>query len=590
MILTAGQVYTVRVTVTNQSTRAGQPVAATFDVTMISNFTTLKRATVDIPANGSVIIDFPLSLPTNASGSGSVRVAVLTPTGAEIASANVEITVGAPPGEVQGHVYDMITNAPLVGVSIKIGGYTGQTNTNGDYFISGIPVGNYSATFSLSGYETTGYVSNFSIRDGTNTVNVGLMPLPKLTNLQGIVRDAFTNSLIAGVLVTVTGYRTTLAGGTKQVYYEAITNSSGLYSFRSVEATTFTISFIRSDYQTRIESISLLPDVVNQYNVALTSVVTGLRLYFSNPKKGAVVWDAKITDLSTMLNVSGNPTGIKELHIPMDFSFTSTVFLLRVAEVPAYPQPGPYWFGPYLVEIPVPNKAYTWDSGAGKIDGIKAVDMPNTANESLVTGVITGFSWISEGQWGVSLSVERADQVSGENWVTFFKSLYIRYATMPLDSLGAPVLKVGDKVTCSVKMFWDVYDAQWKAWNFNKWQPYPPAAYNFSGYVTVGGVVRKQYTGQEGQLIWADFRQIFWSVSGGIPPFSVTLVTYGLFGNVTGAGGRTGPASGTSEVLEDAFQFGYEGRMAIYAHPNPNAPEWGQYTWDVDGWKLVASN
>lgn len=91
--LEPGTVYTIRVTVGNQSTKVGVPVAVTFDVTMISTFTTLKRATVDIPAEGEARIDFPLSLPSDASGEGLIEVEVLTPEGKRVTSGSLEIFV-----------------------------------------------------------------------------------------------------------------------------------------------------------------------------------------------------------------------------------------------------------------------------------------------------------------------------------------------------------------------------------------------------------------------------------------------------------------------------------------------------------------
>ena len=313
-----------------------------------------------------------------------------------------------------------------------------------------------------------------------------------------------------------------------------------------------------------------------------------LTLGFTNPKAGAVLWDAVIWDINTRTKITGTPAGGKELHIPCTLYPSGNTFLLYVMELPPSPLPGPYWYGPYLVTIPRFGE-YIWNSFQGRIDSIQGIDMPNTGNESKVVGIVTGFSWLAAATWAVYMTIQ--ETTGAQDFVKYFDSIYAKFAIMPLDSLARPVIPTGSKVTCNVGMLRDTYDAAWKAWNFRAYHTYPPEAFNFSGSVTVGGVIRKQYEADPGNWVWADFRQINWSVSGGIPPFSVRVVKYGIYGNVTGFHySGSGPASGTYEVLEDAFQLGYEGKIKIFAHPNPSPSEWDQYSWEYNNWKQVASN
>jgi len=106
-----------------------------------------------------------------------------------------------------------------------------------------------------------------------------------------------------------------------------------------------------------------------------------LGLSFTNPRSagGAVVWDAWIWDIVAKTRISSTPSGIKELGVPCTFYPIANTFLLYVMEQPPYPLPGPYWYGPYLVSVPELG-AYTWDSKAGKIDGVQAVDLPLSAS------------------------------------------------------------------------------------------------------------------------------------------------------------------------------------------------------------------
>jgi len=58
------------------------------------------------------------------------------------------------PASIYGRVVDSDTGSGISGVLVQVGGYSGYTNSSGDYDITGIPAGNYTVTFSKAGYET----------------------------------------------------------------------------------------------------------------------------------------------------------------------------------------------------------------------------------------------------------------------------------------------------------------------------------------------------------------------------------------------------------------------------------------------------
>lgn len=61
-----------------------------------------------------------------------------------------------PPGE-KGALAGIVTDQdgqPLDGVSVSLSGFSTVTNQNGIYYIEDIPVGNYTITFTKSGYGT----------------------------------------------------------------------------------------------------------------------------------------------------------------------------------------------------------------------------------------------------------------------------------------------------------------------------------------------------------------------------------------------------------------------------------------------------
>jgi len=79
------------------------------------------------------------------------------------------------PITVEGFVTDAVTNEPLEGAFVSIGGYSDLTDANGAYEIFAIPVGTYSASVSLDGYQPfvgAGYI----ITQGINEYDFTLQP------------------------------------------------------------------------------------------------------------------------------------------------------------------------------------------------------------------------------------------------------------------------------------------------------------------------------------------------------------------------------------------------------------------------------
>lgn len=494
-------------------------------------------------------------------------------------------------GDLRGRVYDMHTNEPLAGVAVKVGEQTASSSA-GEYTIPSLQVGRYSASFSKEGYVTTIYTENLVIREGDNVINVGLAPAPTPTgNLSGIVTDSYNGLPMPDVKVTLTGY---IAVGeppyqsTEQVYYETFTDAQGRYSFTNVLTIDYAVSFIKESYETPVLPIDLqLED--KTLDVKLNWIGAGLRLYFSNPQIGISTWDAELIDLGTMEEIPGTPAGMKEPHVPMDFVIPTLTFLLRVMENPWYPEPGPYWRGPYLVKLPGPG-TYTWNSKEGKIDGIASKNLPSTDNESDVVGTVVGWDWLAENAWGLNLLLESSTPVPGKEDVAGLyvgQRLHIRQVQYPADSLGTPIIPVGARVTCKLKMVRLAFDYGWSAWDMRYPREYPPEAYEFSGSLTFVGIVDKQFYDPEAGYYWKRAREYRWSVRGNVPQFAVAVCITRMFIGPVLYEAVVGPAEGTYWILEDDYQFGYASPGPIYAHPNPDAPAWDRYTWELNNWQAV---
>lgn len=139
--LTEGESYLVRVTITNQSTMAGTPVEATFEVTVygegaIAYLFPSVATSEPFSAGQTRAFDYPLNIPSGYGGqSGRVWAAVRDPAGAELTSVFVDITIKtkeAPP-------VPEITNAKITKVQEvgdELAATVGVTFNNTGAFIS----------------------------------------------------------------------------------------------------------------------------------------------------------------------------------------------------------------------------------------------------------------------------------------------------------------------------------------------------------------------------------------------------------------------------------------------------------------------
>jgi Carboxypeptidase regulatory-like domain len=147
--------------------------------------------------------------------------------------------IGASTATMSGTVTDIISNNPISGASVSITGTGGTFSTStdggGNYSMSGIPVGSYTATFTATNYFL--YVQGVSLSAGTNTISPEMTPSTGSANLSGTVTDIITNIGLYGATVNLVYSAGTLTTSTY--------DSNGDYSFTSVPtgAVTITASF-----------------------------------------------------------------------------------------------------------------------------------------------------------------------------------------------------------------------------------------------------------------------------------------------------------------------------------------------------------
>ncbi|MCF7832856.1 MAG: TonB-dependent receptor [Candidatus Marinimicrobia bacterium] len=93
-------------------------------------------------------------------------------------------------GKINGRVIDLKTGEPLIGANVILKGtvYGSATDLDGNYFISGVPVGVYSLLVSYVGYETLEISAVSVVANDQNKVNITLVS--QVMNLNEVVVQA----------------------------------------------------------------------------------------------------------------------------------------------------------------------------------------------------------------------------------------------------------------------------------------------------------------------------------------------------------------------------------------------------------------
>ncbi len=102
--INAGQSYTAKVAVNNASTRLGQPVSAELSVSLVAvvGTTTIVSSQQSYYFSpGEVhVFEFPMSVPSDAIGAGAISALLFDPSGNQLRSASLDISISIPPPNV----------------------------------------------------------------------------------------------------------------------------------------------------------------------------------------------------------------------------------------------------------------------------------------------------------------------------------------------------------------------------------------------------------------------------------------------------------------------------------------------------------
>ena len=164
-------------------------------------------------------------------------------------------------GSVTGTVTDSSNGEPIAGATVSTDtGQSDLTDTNGNYTLGDVPIGDRTVTASATGFLTQQEPTTVT-DGGTSTVDFMLDPEPEPAgtgSVKGKVTDAITGKNLSGVLVEIVG---TGPSGTS--------NNGGRYSINDVPEGSVTVRASKSGFVTEDEMVIVVAGQSTTVNITL---------------------------------------------------------------------------------------------------------------------------------------------------------------------------------------------------------------------------------------------------------------------------------------------------------------------------------
>jgi hypothetical protein len=256
---------------------SGTPLSGAAVSAAGANATTAANGTYTLNnlAAGSVTITASLS----GYQSGSTTATV---TAGQTTTADTIKLAPASPGSVSGTVVSSLGGA-IAGASVSYDGGNTTTDSNGNYSLTGVPVGTIQLVASAAGFQSSS--QTVTIQSGVNaTANFTLAVAAGTGTVAGKVTNASTGGAISGATV---GY----SGGS------ATTDSNGSYSLTGVPAGSIQLTASATGFQSSTQTVTIQSGVNATANFTLavaasTGTVTGK---VTNISTGGVISGATVS-------------------------------------------------------------------------------------------------------------------------------------------------------------------------------------------------------------------------------------------------------------------------------------------------------
>jgi hypothetical protein len=242
----------------------------------------------NLPAGQTTI---KASLTGFQSGSTTVTVVAATTTAAP------GITLVSGSGSISGSV-KTTAGAAIVGASVGFGGGTATTDANGNYTLTGVPVGTVQLVASASGFQSV--TQSVTVSGGaTSTANFTLAAGAATGTVTGRITNASSGAIVTGATVSWSGGSTT-------------SNSTGIYTLSNVTAGTQNITAVKTGYLSHTLAIGVTGGATSTLNIPIaTAGKISVKVVTSS---GAAVSGATITIkggvIATSVSGSSSSTGL----------------------------------------------------------------------------------------------------------------------------------------------------------------------------------------------------------------------------------------------------------------------------------------
>ena len=242
----------------------------------------------NLPAGQTTI---QASLTGFQSGSTTVTVVAATTTAAPA------ITLVSGSGSVTGNVKST-SGAAIAGASVGFGGGTATTDANGNYTLTGVPVGTIQLVASASGFQSM--TQSVTVSGGaTSTANFTLAPGASSGSVTGKITNASSGAIVTSATVSWSGGSTT-------------SNASGIYTLTNVPAGTQNITAVKTGYLARTLAVGVTGGATSTLNIPIaTAGKISVKVVTSS---GAAVSGATVTIkggvVPTTVSGSSSSTGL----------------------------------------------------------------------------------------------------------------------------------------------------------------------------------------------------------------------------------------------------------------------------------------
>jgi hypothetical protein len=242
----------------------------------------------DLPAGQTTI---QASLTGFQSGSTTVTVVAAATTAAPA------ITLASGSGSITGNVKST-SGAAIAGASVGFGGGTATTDANGNYTLTGVPVGTVQLVASASGFQSV--TQSVTVSGGaTSTANFTLAPGASTGSITGKITNASSGAIVTGATISWSGGSTT-------------SNTSGIYTLTNVTAGTQNITAVKTGYLPRTLAVGVTGGATSTLNIPIaTAGKISVKVVTSS---GAAVSGATVTIkggvVPTTVSGSSSSTGL----------------------------------------------------------------------------------------------------------------------------------------------------------------------------------------------------------------------------------------------------------------------------------------